>query len=286
MPAATERSFPGAPRQALANAGLTQQAAFYTDGSDNLRIVSVCSQANVTIVLSGRWQRPDGTIGRFVYSHRPNTDRSVRTEDFPLGEGFVLNVTAVASGATVPIGACFVIVQIIGGLGGAITVLGTLVQGYITTTQHRAWPGSPVEGSTDGTPPAFVGQVGNPAVNTDWFTSVPTGARWELLSVHAKLVAGVTGLPRSVSFNVGNGGRFVIVTAPNADQGDTVTYRYTWAQGLAIAGPGSNINVQGPLPIGLQLPAGANFGTFSAGLGGGDQWSEITYVYREWLEVP
>lgn len=286
MPGVSERVFPAAPRTGAAAANLTQQAAFYTDGADNLRIMSACAVANVTIVLSGRYQAPDGTIVPFVHEQRANSDRSVKTTDVALAPGHILNVTAVAIGASVSIGNCFVIVQIIRGLSGNTIVLGTLLQGYVTTTQHLAWPGSPITTSTDGTPPVFVATIANPAVNTDWFVQVPVGATWEMLTVHARLTCGATGIPRTVRFYGWYPGQYTLITPPNANQGDTLSFTYTWGQGLAMAGGGGGVAMSAPLVTGWRLPATGSCGPITDGIGGGDQWSEIRIVYREWLEVP
>src|SRR5204863_2582589 len=84
--------------------------------------------------------------------HVPNTDRSVKTSDHPLGVGQLLNLTVFASAGAPLIGQTYVKVQLIRGVGAAAIVLGTLLGGYVTAVHALGFPGSPIENSLTATP--------------------------------------------------------------------------------------------------------------------------------------
>lgn len=278
-------AFPAAALGALPRGGITAQTAFYTDGSDNLRIVSACAIANVTIILTGRYQRPDGTIGRFRYDHRPNSDRSVATQNFPLAAGFVLNVTAVATGADVPLGGCFVIAHIIAGLSGGTEILGTLLQGYVTTIQHRAWPGSPLESSTDG--PGRLRQIDGavPPPTSDASITVPTGARWELQSCIYALIPFIAGTNRSAMLYADGLGGVNFYAISNAIV-DSPSFLYVvWSAGLSMPPFQTATNAHCAIPPACALVAGQSIKSHTFNMLPGDQVAAFNITVREWLEV-
>ena len=280
-----ERAFPAAARQAPAAMGIATQAAFYTTGADNLRLVSVCSIPGVTIVLSGRTMSADGTIGRFKHTHQPNNNRTSKVTDHPLAAGYVLNVTAVAVGADVPIGGCFVIVQIIGGLGGATEVLGTLIQGYVTTLQHRAWPGSMIESSIDGPGRlrTFTGTI--PAASAEVTEIVPTGARWELLGMTLVLQPMTIGTSRRTMLYAESSGLslFYAISAHTVDAPNELNQNFS--SGLGETPPQMGAFGSNPLPVSIPLPPGAGIRTLTSGMMAGDQYTYVQVTVREWLEA-
>lgn len=285
MPPTRETVFAGRGPTVPAGAALTTQAAFYVDGSDNLRVSSACSAAGVTVIVAGRVRNDDGTIARFTHTHIPNSNRTLKSNDFPLASGHVLNVTVVAQGATVRSGTCFVIVQLISGLSGATAVLATLVQGYVTTTQHLAWPGSPLSYSLEGMPLRRSFVVANPAANTDWAFGPGGRQRWRIVSVFADLLTGATGLPRTVTLQHGTAVGFASIVGPAANQADLTTRRYLWAPNLPVlASADATVNQQ-PIPHDLVMMPFEGLGSSTNGIGGGDQWSAIVVTIDEWLDV-
>src|SRR5439155_18890058 len=128
-----------------------------------------------------------------------------KTQNYKLGKGAILNLTVFASAGAPLMGQTYVIVQLIKGLTGATIVLGTLLGGYLTATQALGWPGSPIISSTDGEGCTRLIVGTTPAAEANILETVPTGARWELLSLEASYVQGAGGVATPISFTLDDG---------------------------------------------------------------------------------
>ena len=284
--AGAERVFLATPIPTAGARVIATPFQFWTSGEDNLRVLSVNSLSNVRLTVQGRFLTPDGTITAARHDHTPNSDRTVVTTESALGVGAVLNLVVYATGATPRIGQTFVIVQLIRGRGAAAVVLGILLQGYVTSTQALAWPGSPILTSLEGNgyPRDVFGT--NPAAGQEISETVPTGARWQLLLFQAQFTASATVATRrpSLSYNIGGQqvGRSVNVTDITASQSGT----FNWATGFPLTAPIQPGINNAALPNELVLLAGDSVATITTNLQAGDQWTNPRYVVREWLEVP
>src|SRR5262245_6375121 len=100
---------------------------FYFADDDVLRVASQNITANLQLAVGGRMlqlgaKRPSP----FRHPHVPNTDRSVKTEDFELGCGWLQNVTVSVVSSTPINGACFVVIDVVRGRGAAAVPVATL----------------------------------------------------------------------------------------------------------------------------------------------------------------
>lgn len=258
---------------------------FYTSGAENLRIVSVNALAGVTIVVALRMltEAPEPQWIRFT--HTPNSDRTVKQTDHALGRGFILNAITYAEGATPRIGQTFVQIEVIGGLGGATMALGTLLQGYVTSTQKLAWPGSPIQSSIDGGGVIRVVTGTAPAAGAETSETVPTGARWQLLAWSASLTTSAAAGTRRPAIEFDDGATDILrsnsVLTLNASQGGQ--FRWTigaWLETLIGAG-----GMGGGIPGETPLLAGHRIRTATVAMAAGDQWSAPLLLVREWLEA-
>lgn len=282
-----ERVFPGQAIIDREGRVLASPFQFTTDGDDNLRLVSANSLVGVRLQVQGRRLDEKGRIKTFAFDHVPNSDRTATTTNHPFGLGALLNLTVSVSAGSPVIGQTYVTVQLIRGLSGAMIVLGTLLGGYVTATQFLGWPGSPIVSSTSGEPAARVIVGTDPAADTIVTETVPTGARWELLSVQVTLVkggasaAGVTLV--QVSDPANDYGRY----SGGTTGGILTTNLVTFAQGLPIKSfaAGGDTTVNGPLPRSLILLAGHRFQVTDTVFGNGDNFGRPGYSVREWLEV-
>lgn len=147
------------------------------DGTENLRVLSASSVSCVLSIYL-RMRRSDGTIDPMTFTHTPNTDRSIRTQDYAIGAGSMLSFVIVPTTGSPRVGETFVQASIIRGLTGATLPMSTLVQDYTTARQPVAWPGSPLRRSTDGDGVlrSIVSHTQTGATNV---TTVPTGALWK-----------------------------------------------------------------------------------------------------------
>lgn len=264
---------------------LPSPAQFYLTGEDQLRIVSACALTGVTIEIRARIADFEGETKAEKWTHIPFTNRSVRTEDFPLGTGSLLNVTAFASGATPRIGQAYVQIQLIRGFGTGALVLGTILGGYVTSTQAMGWPGSPIQHSLESGGYTRTINGSAPAAGVDINETVPTGAEWQLLMLQAQLTTAAGGTNRIPVLNLAPDGTQLSVSATPTTVAPSASGTFNWNIGMPLAvqvQPGINI---GGLPTEIRMHAGGSFFIQTSALAAGDQWSAPRYLVREWLEV-
>lgn len=280
-----EQAFVASPIASAGGRVITSPFQFYTSGEDHLRLRVANSKVGVFVQLFGRFVTSRGTLQSFEHTHQPSADRAVSTSTIALEVGAVLNLTVVAIGATPAIGQTFVLVQLVRGLGPAGVVLGTLLQGYVTSTQHLAWPGSPIVSSTEGEPVlrTILGTL--PAPATDFAETVPTGARWELVSVCAELtVQGVPPDRRAELYfpsAIGTLGFYVMpFTHPPGN-----ACQYTWAPNLPNVQTAFSSTMNCPILARPLLLAGQSFNSGVFSMAALDSWQAPKYTVREWLEV-
>lgn len=277
--------FPAVGLQTAGGRILPSPSEFYLTGEDRLRVVSCNALVGVSLKVQWRTVNTDGDIVPNSEDHTPTTDRTVKTQDFELGTGSLLNVTVFANAGAPRIGQTYVMVQLVRGIGAAAIVLGTLLGGCVTQTQALGFPGSPILNSTDA---GFVtrtirGTV--PAAGVDFSETVPTGARWELMSVVARLTTSAVVASRGATLILADG-IDVMAMCPHALAAPASSVRdYAWMQSMvnAVALVGL-AGFQG-VPTGLQLTAGQHFNAFTINIQAADTWTALVYTVKEWLEV-
>lgn len=283
---ALERIFPATSLQTAGGRILPTPAQFYLTGEDRVRIVSANSLAGVSLKVQLRTANFAGDTVPHSFDHTPNSDRSIKREDYAIGSGSLLNVTVFARTGAPLIGQVFVIIQLIRGAGVNAIVLGTILAGYVTATQALGFPGSPIRTSIEGD--GYVRYVTGttPAAGVNIAEVVPTGARWDLLRVYATFTtSGVAG-NRFVCLALLAAGPRSFLGTQSTSQGPTQAAAYSWAQGVQQATDVTNVIWQNPIPSSAILLAADSFTTYTPNLGVADQFSAPQYVVREWLEVP
>lgn len=258
---------------------------FYVTGEDALRIVSANALTGVAIKLQCRTANVQGDTVPQSFDHVPATDRSVRTQDYAIGTGSLLNVTVFAAAATPQIGQTYVMVQLVRGLGSAAVVLGTLLAGYVTRTQALGFPGSPIVQSIEGggairTIAGTVPQPGGPATET-----VPTGARWELYAVQTSLATAAGGATRTPFLQVSSASGALTYIPQGVGVAPSASHTFCWGVGLTSR-DSVPINVSvAELVAGLKMLAAQGFSIVYINPQLGDQLERPVYTVREWLEV-
>ena len=282
---ATEQAFPSSAPIVGGGRLLPTPAQFYVTGEDRLRIVSANAMAGVSLQLHWRHAEPSGRTVPNAQTHTPASDRSIAVTDYPLGVGSLLNVTVFAGAGAPKVGQTYVMVQLVRGTGASAIVLGTLLAGYVTSTQALGWPGSPIAGSLEGGG-AYRSIAGaTPAPGVDLAETVPTGARWELQHVFATLATSAVAGNRVPYLRKQIGGSNAVFTF-NPNPVPAVTFAgLGWAPNIPVAFDAANAAWITPLAQPLVLQAGDVLNTFTFGLQAGDQWGNVRYTVREWLEV-
>lgn len=258
-------------------------SALYVSGEDVLRLVSYNSLSGLVLTIGGRILLRDGRVVAFQHSHTPNTDRTAKTEDFGISDGWLLSAQVTASTGAPRRGQCFVSLQFARGQTGAKVSLGTLAQGYVGTGYGIGWPGTAITSPVEG--PGVIRSITgtNPAAGADIFETVPTNARWRLLSLVATLVTNAVAGARIPELILDNGALGHWRADPSGTQAANVTQRYTAGDGAGrYAATGSNS--MWALPVDAMLMGGFRIATLTAALDAGDDWSAPQMLVEEWIE--
>lgn len=271
-----------APAQTQTIAGSLQ---FTVSGAENIRLVIFNSQPNVRVMIAGRRQLPDATIQPFSYEFVPSSDRMQSAVILPLGEGTVLNVVVFASAGNPVIGQTYVRVQLVQGLDGAITLVGTILAGYITASQDVAWPGSTITSSLEGG--GYVRHIigTTPAAGGEVSETVPQGARWQLVTFKCFFLPTGAGPARRVFLSLTAGGTaFIYVVCPR-DVTDGEVVEWQWAQGMPLPTAYDSTFPMAGLPRLSPLLPGNRIATFTESLQLTDAYLSVDYTVLEYLEA-
>jgi hypothetical protein len=271
------RQPPGPPLPTLAPSGI------YVAGDEYLLVTSYNTLANATITVSGRMLGTGGRLTPFEDRHVANSDRTAATSAIRLGEGWLQEITAIAGGGAPVIGQTFARVDLVRGEGAARSIHATLLQGMLTATQRLAWPGSPL-GTTLGAPGALRSLTGtNPAANTEISETVPTGARWRLVSFRAALVTDANAANREVALTFDDGTNVYMEAHAGVNQAASLTRQYTASIGAVRGAAATGTGILIALPE-VVLPAGHRIRTSTTNRQATDDWSAPQYLVEEWLE--
>lgn len=257
---------------------------FVLTGADQLRVKAVTSAGSMTITVCARVLSRKSEVRRHVFTVAPANDYLVHTFDFPIGDGYLLDVNARASATGVPGTDTWCGLELIVGLSGEKQQVTTLAQGYIT-------PNAPIFGpyGTWQTPLSGPGNirsvlVSNPAAGADWSQAVTTGARWLVTSLRAIFTASAAAANRviHIGFNDAVNQYYdnVVATAITAGQA---------AQIIAAAGVQASFSatsLEAVLPLPTPALMSGSFHVFSStnNIQAADQWSAIVLNVIEWLD--
>jgi len=272
----------------LATAGgrvISSPFQFYVTGEDRLRVISVNSVSGVVVTVRWRFIDAAGKASANEQRHTPNSNRTTASNDYELGLGALLNLTAFASSGSPLSGQTYILVQLVRGIGGAAIVLGTLLGGYVTAVQHLAWPGSPIVRSTEGEPAIRAVTGTTPAAGAEIVETVPTGARWSLLSARFTFTASATVANRKPNWTHKASGNTIYKTANTNVIAAGQLGDYSVAPNVGYAVDTTNLLFTLPSPRESVLLAAHTFGTTTINVQVGDQYSAPNYLVREWLEV-
>lgn len=253
------------------------------DMNDALRVTSFNGAAGVTVVLEGRFLSREGEIGVFRFQHTPNTDRSSKSETYAMGDGWLLNCQVRALAGTPRRGQCFVLVEVVRGLGATQEPLGALLQNYVSATSRLAWPGSPM--SESACPPGALRSLTgtDPAANVEISETVPTNARWRLLALIATLVTDANVAAREAALTIDDGTAVVGRFPAGQNQAASLTTRYVWASGGGRFAIVSDRTIVTPIPD-IWLPDGFRLKTVTTALQATDNWSAPQLFVEELIE--
>lgn len=251
---------------------------------DNVRITSYNAATGVVLACRSRMLGLDGLVQVSNDSQTPNTDRTAKASIFPSDEGWLLGGLVVPTSGTPLDGQCFVVAEIVRGQGPAALALEVIAFGYVTAKQPLRFPSLSLVRSLDGQGAVRVITGATPGAGAEISETVPTGARWELLSFATVLTDGAAVANRIPTLVLDDGTTaYGIFPSPSSIPASTAE-TFVWAQGAAQ--PINAVVAAQIAPIGVnnRLSAGHRIRTLTGLLQAADQYSAIRYLVREWLE--
>ena len=270
----------GHPREALS---ALASRGFYVTGEDELQLTSFASD-DAGLAIEGRFLNLKGELVPFAFSQTPFTDRTIRQTTFPLGEGWLINVSVRASSSSPDSRSVWAALNIVRGLTGVQQPLGALTSGYVTENEWLIWPGGQQRDMLEGQVNLRSITGTNPAAGVNITETVPVGARWRLLSCRFVLVTDATVASRTVTLTIDDGVTVYFAASSTANQAASQTGDYT-ASATGFAGGTAANFFAIPLPPNLLLLAGHRINTTTQLFQAGDNYGAPQLAFEEWLEV-
>jgi len=251
---------------------------------DALEIDALGSVASLTLTISGTVLGDRLEVRPFCFTMTVTSNRVVTTSRTSIGSGWLQSVRVTASAGTPILGQCFVWVRKCRGLTSVALVLATLQAGYVTASTDVYWPGNAAQQPLDGEGAVRSVQVTNPGAGADWSTSVPTGARWELIALVAQLVTAVAVGTREARLVIDDGANTLFEVPAAASQAPSLTVLYSWGQGAGGPIVADTAVIEAPIANDVYLTGGFRIRTATGVIQAADQWSLISLLVREWME--
>lgn len=259
--------------------------AAYLDFEVVLRLAAINSRSGLTLSLQGRYLTIAGEVVPFRFTFSPPATRAISQVDIPLAEGFLLDCEITVSAASsVQRGECYVLLLLHRGRVDNSFQEVVLLADYATTFWGLSFPFGTLRHflSGRGLPRLVTGT--NPAAGAEVSETVPTGARWKLLSFAATLVTSATVATRHVRLSVARSGVTYIQVPAALSQAASVEFIYNFSPLGAWfdAFPAAPFS---PWPHEMFLLAGDQIVTQTLALQAGDNWGAPTLYVEEWIEA-
>lgn len=261
----------------------------YIQQADRFFLSGLNSDVNVAqLLLNGRILRAsDGQVSPFNLAMNITSDRVVTRQMFDLTEGYLLGAKILGLGGTTR-GRCYVSLDIARGQVANRTLYQQLIADYISRNHDATWPGGDYIHSIDG--PGWAHRVAGatPAAGADVSETVPTNARYRLVSFRCQLNTSAAVANRQVRFVLDDGTTiFYSAYASNQQAANTIAV-YEFVPGgpaaYSITGSSTSVDAQVPAPAGAPLFTGFRIRTVTDALQAADQFSIVSYEVEEWIE--
>jgi len=262
-------------------------AQYLFTAEDQIQIDTLGSVANLVLTISGAMLGARLQLLPFAFTVVPTSSRSVGTTRVTVDSGWLQHIRIVVTTGAPILGQTFVWIRICRGGTTNALVLGTIASGYVTASTDLYWPGGTTQLPLDGEGAALRIAITNPAAGADWSVTVPTGARWELVSASMLYTASAVAANRQPRLTVDDGTNIVFEGPSVAAITAGLAIRESW--GAGAGGPVSaDITTGGAvssgLPNDLYLEGGWRVRSSTGAIDGGDTWTAGSLYVREWLE--
>jgi hypothetical protein len=283
---ATERITPGAAPVAIGRGLVASSFQFYLSGRESLRVTTINRSVDVTVNLVWRtWSEADRSIQINRDSMTALGSGASSVAEFGLAEGALINLR-ISTPTTPPrYGHMFVRVQLIQGSGAAAEIVGTILQGYLSSQNDLAWPGSPIQSMHDSKGIILDASWSQLAGPLRLEQTVPSGVRWRIISALFGYTCGGVAGPRTCFLRIITSlgvQQFLAFNIFSIDAGNTIFYSVG-----ATVNQGDITNsgcVYMPLPADLELGAGSIIQVTVITDHPGDFFQIHGLFVREWLD--
>jgi hypothetical protein len=252
-------------------------------GEENFRLTTFGSLASAVVALEGRLVADDGTIVPLQETQVPNSDRTAKVSIFPAGRGRLTNAQLRVSTGTAINGQVFALLELGRGREGGFQPLVTLIQGYITTTFRRVWPGSLIDSPVAGVGRPRTISGTDPIAGAEMSETVPAGARWLLKTFNVGFVASAAAANRATVLTIDDGANILTQCGTNVIVTAAQLAIYRFGQGLPFLTIGA-LHYNLPLPLGLLLGPGYRIRTITTNLQAGDDYTAPVYHVEEFID--
>jgi len=258
-------------------------AESYRVSDDALLVRLYNSLSGATFKVVARVLDPAGVLLVVQKDLTTTSDRTQQVTRMWLPTGQLVSVAVIATAGTPRRGQSWAVVSIESTLPSAVAVLTPLAQGYVTADSALLWPGGPYSSSVEG--PGMLRSVTgtDPAAGAEISESVPTNARWRLLSLYALLTTDATVADRTAIFYIDDGTNVLMQLPWTTTQAASATGKYVVGEFATAANTIAGSHWYG-LPAGIRFCQGWRIYTVTTGLVAGDNWGAPQMMVEEWIE--
>ena len=213
-----------------------------------------------------------------IADHVTAGDRSLVAMSHPITY-LPLSLTVRTAQTSVSRGECYVKVSL--RVEGVVVAL--LFSGYVTDAGTQAYPGGKIESSVEG--PGLIRSITgtDPAAGVEISETVPTGARWRLISLTTIFVADATVASRLAVLTPTDGANILLRSPGGSSITASQTVRISW--GDFGARDSNTINgFLGAVGSLLYLMAGSVIATVTSSIQAGDNYGAPQMLVEEWIE--
>lgn len=259
-------------------------APFYLAREDQLLVSIWNSVAGATVFLGMRFLRPDGAIVPVLRTYTPTSTRARNDFTIPPSEGFLLGLHLGTATVSQP-GQCYVTVLVNRPKAPTGTELHTLLAGYVTTSFHPTWPGTPLRDARDSRGAFRVILGTTPASGAELNEVVPTGALWVLHAFQVPFTSNTAAVTRYPSLLLDDGANVFYRSPLQQTVAASQAWIITWSEGVSGYVQVNSTYGVSPLPINTFLTPGYRIRSLTPGLQATEGWGQPIYLVEEWIQA-
>jgi hypothetical protein len=253
----------------------------YVTIDDVLALSVTNSVADLSLTISYRMLRADGTVIVTKHVFSPASDRSPTGDHLSLPEGWLLGVCVQVSAGNLTRGQCYVTVGVQRPDQAGIQRQLQLCSDYLSTRYILGWPGGMNRDSAEGEGAPLSYTPAAPAVGAEILQLAPANTRWHLHAVRFRLTTSAAVPTRQIQFVIrGGGGEGLYLVNSPASQAPSTSMTYMVST-VGFAPTAFAALTMLPMPPRMPLPLNASWGTATGNLDVADQYDQIGYLAEE-----